>query len=164
VFASALLLAGCGGSGSSGPGATKAASGAKSNPQLTLSECMRAHGVSNFPDPVMGPYGSPGMSVSTAPGSGTITVEGIAFSGPTFEAAVSTCKMFGGGNGPGSRRITASRKQQLVEFSQCMRRNGVPDYPDPVFPPGGGIERPVGSNIDTNSPDYQAAAARCNTP
>ncbi len=29
-----------------------------------------------------------------------------------------------------------------LNMSECMRAHGVPNHPDPVFPPGGGIEWP----------------------
>jgi hypothetical protein len=61
-----------------------------SNPQaLAASECMRAHGITNFPDPIKGP-GGVGLSVTASPGSPTITVAGIPFSGPAFTAAAKT--------------------------------------------------------------------------
>ena len=87
-----LALAACGGSGAK-------AGHAAADPQLKMSECMRAHGVPNFPDPTKG-SGGEGISVLSSPGSDTTTIGGIPFSGPVFEAAIKTCKFFGGGTGP----------------------------------------------------------------
>jgi hypothetical protein len=42
-----------------------------------------------------------------------------------------------------------------------MRAYGVPNYPDPQFPPGGGIEQWLGPGIDPNSPSFQAATNKC---
>jgi hypothetical protein len=150
----ALVLAACGGSGS---GAKSAAS----NPQLAASECMRAHGVPNFPDPTKG-AGGEGLSVSIAIGSDTTTVGGIPFSGPVFEAAIKACKFFGGGSSPPA--VSESQKLQLFHFAACMRAHGVSNYPDPVFPPGGGIERPDLSGLNLNSPAVQRAIKVCNRP
>jgi hypothetical protein len=149
-----LALAACGGSG------PKSASAA-SNPQLKASECMRAHGVPNFPDPTQG-AGGEGLSVSSAVGSDTTTVGGIPFSGPVFEAAIRACKFFGGGSGPPP--ITESQKLQLFRQAECMRKHGVPNYPDPVFPPGGGIERPGAPGVNVDSPSFQHAIKICNRP
>jgi hypothetical protein len=147
----ALVLVACGGAGSK-PAV------AASNPELAISQCMRAHGVPNFPDPTKGP-GGVGMSINSSPGSSTLTVEGIPFSGPAFQAAEKTCKLFGGGTSPPP--ISESEKIALFHFSQCMRAHGVPDYPDPVFPAGGGIERPSGPGISKESPAVRQAAAVC---
>jgi hypothetical protein len=150
AFGVVLALAACGGSGSK----PAAASGSA----LAISECMRAHGVSNFPDPIVGPSGSPGMSVSSTPGSSTITVEGVAFSGPAFQSAVKVCKLFGGGSSPPA--ISESDKLRAVAFARCMRANGVPNFTDPSFPSGAGIART--SRPDGNAPAVKRAAAVCN--
>ncbi|MGA2926175.1 MAG: hypothetical protein ABSG43_09300 [Solirubrobacteraceae bacterium] len=147
----AVGIAACGGSGSK--------PSASSDPQLAISECMRAHGVTNFPDPTRGPGGE-GMSITATPGSDTLTVEGIAFSGPAFEAAEKVCKLFGGGTSPPP--ITESQKVAAFQFAQCIRTHGVPDYPDPEFPAGGGIERPDVPGLNRQSPALQRAVAACN--
>jgi hypothetical protein len=121
---------------------------------------MRAQGITNFPDPVTGPDGDEGMSIGTAPGSQTTTVEGVPFSGPRFEAAVKTCKLFGGGSSPPA--VSESQKLQLFHFAECMRAHGVTKYPDPVFPPGGGIERPGAPGLNLNAPAVQRAVKLCN--
>ena len=56
AVSAALLIAGCGGSGGSGAavGATTEAPNSSSSP-VGLSRCMRAHGLTNFPDPTAGP-------------------------------------------------------------------------------------------------------------
>jgi hypothetical protein len=150
--ACALALAACGGS-------SPKATGSSGDSELATSQCMRAHGVPNFPDPTRGPGGE-GRSVSSSPGSSTVTVEGIPFSGPVFQAAEKACKLFGGGLAPPP--ISESQKVALFHFAQCMRRNGVPNYPDPVFPAGGGIERPSVPGLSRNSPAVMKAAAVCN--
>jgi hypothetical protein len=149
-----MAVAACGDSGSKGASAA-------SNPQLKLSECMRAHGVPNFPDPTQG-SGGEGLSVSQEVGSDTTTVGGIPFSGPVFEAAITTCKFFGGGSAPPA--VSESQKLQMFRFAECLRAHGVPNYPDPVFPAGGGIERPSVPGLNLNSPSFQRAAKLCNRP
>jgi hypothetical protein len=151
----ALALAAC---GSSAPNKT---GGSASNAQLALATCMRAHGVPNYPDPTKGPGGE-GFSISTSPGSDTLTVDGITFSGPVFQAAEKTCKLFGGGSGPPA--ISEGQKIAEFHFARCMRKHGVPNFPDPVFPAGGGIERPSVSGLNRDSPAFQHAAASCNKP
>lgn len=42
-----------------------------------------------------------------------------------------------------------------------MRGHGFPHYPDPTFPPGGGVENVIPSSVDANSPVFQSAAKAC---
>jgi hypothetical protein len=120
---------------------------------------MRSHGVPNFPDPVRGPGGE-GFSITSTPGSSTLTVNSITFRGPAFESAEKACKLFGGGTAPPP--ISESQKVQLLHFAQCMRKHGVPSFPDPVFPAGGGVERREIPGLNRNSPAVRHAAMVCN--
>lgn len=149
-----LAIAAC------GSGASKR-TGAAGNPQLALSRCMRAHGLPNYPDPTTGPGGE-GFSIAQSIGgtSNTLTVNGIPFGGPAFTAAEKACKLFGGGSAPPP--ISESQKLALFQFAQCMRRHGVPNYPDPVFPAGGGIERPDVPGVSRDAPAVTQASVACN--
>jgi hypothetical protein len=69
--------------------------------------------------------------------------------------AVAAC---GGSNSEGA---SAASNPQL-KLSECLRAHGVPAYPDPVFPAGGGIERPSVPGLNINSPSFQRAAKLCN--
>lgn len=137
-----VIVAGCG-SGSAGTGNSTAASGgdnttASHNSTATVrdkavkfAECMRANGVSGFPDPNA---------------SGAFTIDAVAnrssvdTSSATFKQAMSACKDlqppgFTGG------KVTPSQRTARLRFAQCIRDNGVPDFPDPT---------PNGPLIDTN--------------
>jgi hypothetical protein len=46
-----------------------------------------------------------------------------------------------------------------LKFAECMRSNGVPNFPDPSG--GGGIQIPVGSGINPGSPAFQSAQRSC---
>ncbi len=122
-----MAIAGRGGGGS------KPSGSASTNSQLTLAECMRAHGAPSFPDPTQGPGGE-GFSISSSPRSSTVNVDGIPFSGPAFESAAKTCKLFGGGSAPPP--VSESQKLAPLTFAQCMRSHGVPNYPRPDLPRG----------------------------
>jgi hypothetical protein len=131
-----------------------------SSPQFALAKCMRTHGVPNFPDPTMS-SGGEGFSILKSPGS-PLTINGIQFvvSAPAFKSAAKTCQ-FGGGTGsrPG---IPESQKIAQLHFAQCMREHGAPNYPDPTFPPGRGIELPTVPGLNLNSPAVEKASATCN--
>jgi hypothetical protein len=55
--------------------------------------------------------------------------------------------------------------QQALAFSACMRANGIPDFPDPVQGPGGGVSLQLkagpGSDMNPNSPQFQTAQNAC---
>jgi hypothetical protein len=59
----------------------------------------------------------------------------------------------GGGNG-------ADSSAQLVQYSQCMRKNGVPSFPDPV---NGRLQLQVtkGGPLDPSNPQFQSAQKAC---
>ena len=159
----ALLAAACGG-GSKNPGAASAssttttvapsgsnASGETSqSQQLQLAQCMRSHGVPNFPDP------SPGGGQLNA-----ISAAGINTQSPTYQAALQACKKYTpAGNVTPAQ--SAAENAKGLEFSQCMRSHGVPNFPDPVTgPTGGQAINMSGTGIDQNSPTYQAANSAC---
>jgi len=51
-------------------------------------------------------------------------------------------------------------QSQDLAYAECMRANGVPNFPDPK--PGGGFEVQSGpGGIDPSSPQYQLADAKC---
>lgn len=149
----------CGGGGTV-TGVGTAATG-KSSP-YALSKCMRAHGISNFPDPTVSPGGGAGLTISRSIGSAALTVDGISFSGPAFEAASKACKEYLPGGGGPPPPMTAAQKRRLLAMAQCMRTHGVPTFPDPTFSGGGARLRPLG--VDPRSPAFQHAAAACGGP
>lgn len=151
-------IAGCGG-GSSSRSATHGdyAQGVK------FADCMRAHGVPDFPDPVAGN----GFSFPVGQGFNPFT--------PANRAAQQDCHTLlpGGGRGPGE--ATAQEKAHTVALAACMRAHGVTGFPDPVSsPPTGGsysfmFGQPgdflaVPSTINPQSPIFKQAASACNFP
>jgi hypothetical protein len=158
LAAGGVGLAACGSSSNSNT-ATNAAdsvAGGKQGDFLAFSQCMRAHGVPNFPDI------SHGMRIATSPGS--TTVNGVQVNSPAFQSAMQTCrsKLPDGGNpGPPSQ----SQRRRALAFSQCMRSHGVPNFPDPTFSANGiRVHVGPGSGLDPNSPAFQAAQKACGLP
>ena len=153
--ACALTLVACG--GSSGNSTSKAA--AAHNDFLTFSVCMRSHGVPNFPDP-----GS-GGGIQITPG------DGLDPRSPAFQGAQKQCfhLLPGGGPHPGS----PADEPKMLALSECMRRHGLTNFPDPTLfhnnggPPAGntivvnGYEFKLGPGLDPQSPAFQAAAKAC---
>jgi hypothetical protein len=55
--------------------------------------------------------------------------------------------------------VAGSGGSQALGYVDCMRSHGVPNLPDPG--PEGGIQLGPSSEINTNSPSFKAAQARC---
>ncbi|MGN6866798.1 MAG: hypothetical protein ACTHMY_00180 [Solirubrobacteraceae bacterium] len=90
-------------------------SASKREKGVKFAECMRGNGVSDFPDPNANGEFIYGVSVTPA----------------VFTKAVDACKAL---QPPGSLSGQRSPKQQslALKFAECVRSNGVPDFPDPV--------------------------------
>jgi hypothetical protein len=116
---------------------------------------MRAHGVTNFPDP--------------QPGGGFPRGSGLEQSSPAFGTARKACQGILGA-GVARPAPTAAEKAAALKFSRCMRGHGVPGFHDPVPRAqdrggtglvDGGIVFPLGPSIDINSPAFQHASSVC---
>jgi hypothetical protein len=113
----ALIAAGCGGTQSTSNSTAGHRSAVTPREKaVKFSECMRANGVGDFPDPnASGEFPSYGVSVSPA----------------VWRKAVAACKAL---QPPGtlSAKLTPAQESAALEFARCIRENGVPDFPDPV--------------------------------
>jgi hypothetical protein len=125
LIATAILISACGSSAPAGPG-TGGSSGnntaANTQKAVKFAGCMRSNGVSEFPDP--GP-------------SGNFTIDGVVNGSslnpntPAFEQALSACRDLEPAGFTGSKR-SAQQARAALEFAQCIRANGVKDFPDPA--------------------------------
>lgn len=152
----APLIAAC---GSSSPGTSPASAHAKG---LAFARCMRSHGVPNFPDPTGNGQGGIEIQATQRAGSGpSLKVNGVPVSAPAFQSAQQACQSLlpNGGHPP---QLSASQKQAMLQFSQCMRTHGVPSFPDPTFGNGRvSVQIRGGSGLDPNSPAFKAAQQAC---
>jgi len=161
LAAAGLSLTACGGTSSPGAGGSTspqdtAAANAKA---LQFAQCMRTHGVPNFPDPAGGRID---LQVQQTPNS--MTVNGVQVNGPAFKTAMKECQSDLPNGGHPTAAQTAKAKSQALAMAKCMRTHGVPNFPDPQFQtgPGGGIGVKIGgAGIDLSSPAFQAAAKQC---
>lgn len=162
VLLTAVVLAGCG-SSKSPSGDPSTASGSLQSASIKFSNCIRSHGVPNFPD-LTEKNGGFQIQQSARAGSGSsMTVDGVPVNGPAFQSAMKDCqsllpkpKALPGG-------ITEV-KASALKFAECMRSDGVPNFPDPKVQsgPGGGIGIQIGgTGVDPQSPAFKAAQAKC---
>jgi hypothetical protein len=90
---------------------------------VKFSECMRDNGISEFPDP---------------DASGELTIDGVVNgssldpSSPAWEEAMSACKDLQPPGFTGDDEVTPEQQDARLEFAQCIRDNGVEDFPDPA--------------------------------
>ena len=89
---------------------------------VKFAECMRHNGVRAFPDP---------------DASGQLTIDGVLNgssldpSTAAWKQAVSACKDLQPPGFTGHKR-TARQQEAALKFAQCIRENGVKDFPDPT--------------------------------
>jgi hypothetical protein len=122
LIAMVAVISACGSSApapSSGGANNTAANAQKA---VKFAKCMRSNGVSKFPDPGA---------------SGKITIDGVVNgssldpSAPAFKQAISACKHLEPAGFTGSKR-SSQQMDAALKFAQCIRENGVNDFPDPV--------------------------------
>lgn len=145
-----LALAGCsgddgggvataGGNGDSGAGSSQTPADDEEARQK-FAQCMRDNGV-DMPDPEPGERPRMELNGDRA----------------KVEKAMDECRDLlpnGGNFNPSQEDIEAMQK-----MADCMRDNGVPEFPDPD--PEGGIRIQRDSGIDPQDPTFQAAQEKC---
>lgn len=121
---------------------------------LQYSQCMRANGIRDFPDP-----DSKGeISLSDQPGSD------LNPSNPALQAALRSCRAkitFFKANPTSAENAQATA--ELLQFARCVRAHGVPNFPDPSsLGPNEGVGFLIDRNtLDPHRPGLQAAIAAC---
>jgi hypothetical protein len=168
VLAVGIAVAGCGG-GSSSPGVahlststsggSAASGGGSSSPESSAStqqkmvayaQCMRTHGIPNFPDPT----------------SGENTKEAAirAFkevSNSQVLAAQTACQHLQPNGGRPSQAELTQHLSDLLAFARCMRTHGIPNFPDPTS--GGQVthEMLAKAGVDVHQSAVLQAADAC---
>jgi hypothetical protein len=117
------------------------------NGAIAFSRCMRSHGVPAFPDPA---------------GDGLLpkkTPQQLGVAGSELQAAEGACiHLVPNGGRPTSAQVARYRSTMLI-YARCMRRHGVTKMPDPDS--RGHLDIGPGTDVDVNSPQFQAAYDVC---
>ena len=144
-----LLAAACGGSS---PGSAASPGQGLYARALTYSQCMRSHGVPDFPILKQGPGGSLVHPLSPPPGMLTSS---------DYDAAFRACLKL---TVTGAREAARYRAMALhgLKQAECMRGHGITGYPSPAAL-GGGLHSPdaVTIGLDTHTLQFQAAGQAC---
>jgi hypothetical protein len=145
-----LLAAGCGGGGSPRVASVASSTTPANQPQsiTSYSRCMRSHGVPTFPDPDSGGVIQKGLVVAAR-----------SVDPSRFDAASTACGHLLPA-GPGAVQISRADRVDYLKAATCMRRHGIPNFPDPTFP-NNGVKFNIPSSINPNSPQVVHALPIC---
>jgi hypothetical protein len=115
---------------------------------VKYSQCMRANGVNDFPDPNA---------------QGQFLYGGVSVPKEVWQNAIDTCKDLQTWVSWGGR--TPEQQDAALKFAQCMRDNGVPDFPDPVTPQDPLIDtsKMRGDVSASSIPELKPAQQACHT-
>jgi hypothetical protein len=157
--ASSPHVASLGASSATTPGSTTTLP--KGNPTQLLDEwatCMRTNGTPGLADPTIDANGVIHITMP-ASDSGPGPVSSRSNSGPgggpcgAYLTAASTALR-------GGKPLQKADPAKLEKYSECMRANGVPDFPDPT---NGGLQihTTPGSDLNPQNPVFQSASKLC---
>ena len=114
-----------------------------------FTECMRGQGV-EMPDPENGEPGGFVFKFGDQAGGGPDPSK--------VEAAMQACKKYlpNGGDPP---KLSPEQLEQGRKHAQCMRENGVPEFPDPDS--SGRIKIEGGNGMNPDNETFKAAEEKC---
>jgi hypothetical protein len=153
VLSLAVLAAACSG-GSAGPSVAGGGSTSSPTPSassdlrtqaLAYSQCMRNHGISDFPDP---------------DAEGQVNDPQLEEARNTVAEAEEACKDLAPEGDGGSTKDQAAALERALAYSQCMRDHGISGFPDPAYSDGGWVI-PRNGKYDPLDPAVQEADAAC---
>jgi hypothetical protein len=149
ITGAALLTSACGGSSSSTAGPLSLSG--VTDQALAYAKCMRAHGISNFPDPTV---------QDNAKGKGVgFSITGIDRNSAQFVSASKLCQRQTGFGHISAAQLQAGMNAML-KYAECMRSHGIANFPDPIEN-SHQIGFNIGTGIDQTSARFKAASKAC---
>src|SRR6202030_4804500 len=131
TVAASLLLAACGGSGTTTAAWTASAEKIREHQSIQFAKCLREHGV----------------NVNTPTGGAPFRLGTLRGNRQAFEVARTACKKyapkFGGADLSPAERV--ARQEAVRKFAKCMREHGVPLEVETNSSGGGGIRIHLGA-------------------
>jgi len=147
VVSCAAAIAAC---GSSKPSSTARSS--SYSRAVSYSDCMRSHGVPNFPDPLAG-------------GGYPASISGVDYQAPAVQSAQSACFHLSPAANHRGPAMTEAQHKGMVLNARCIREHGVPNFPDPTIAPThpipGQTDPFVPGDINTRATAVEHAAEAC---
>lgn len=142
----AVLGAAACGNGSSKSSASSTSATSFMRQAVKFAQCMRAHGVTNFPDP------------PASGGAFPINRAGIDQNSSTYQTAAQACQRYAPAGETDPNQQAQAQTQQL-KFARCMRKHGITNFPEGNN--GRGQQSINQYGIDPNSPAFKAANKAC---
>jgi hypothetical protein len=123
-------------------------------PAFKYSRCMRAHGVPDFPDPV--------VRSSDGHASVGIKVNPAETSSPQFTSAQRACASIMPAPNPAEvAQQQRAEKAGKLSFARCIRQHGIRGFPDPDSQGRLTPEMLSSAGIDLHAPALLTAAEAC---
>lgn len=160
----ALLTAACGGgspSASRTAGSTthqSATTSSRTRARHLAGQCIRQHGIPNFPDPIVATSGpAKGKAIldkqALRPVPNSVVTRAMA----ACQTALAQAGISGHTAGP---TISTADQADYLRAAACMRSHGITDFPDPTFS-GGHVSFAIPSSIDIHSTQVTQARLIC---
>ncbi|HYZ82580.1 MAG TPA: hypothetical protein VE571_14995 [Solirubrobacteraceae bacterium] len=156
-----LAAAGCGGGAPSSTSTNASAAHAQGpgGAAYRFADCMRSHGVHNFPDPVVHVSSNNGATRASV---GIRITPGLKGS-PAFKAATTACNHIL--PGPDKKGLSPAQQQArtraMVAFAQCLRTHGFPHFPDPNAQGDLSLQTVSAAGINIHTPALLTAGKAC---
>lgn len=123
-----------------------------STPTLAYANCLRSHGVRNWPDP-----NSSGLFDKSK-----LTLQQLGVSNSQLDAAQAACqRLLPGGGEQLNQAGLRTMERDALDFARCMRSHGVSNWPDYTLRGGTPIFDLHGTTIAPNSPLIVAKQLTC---
>lgn len=124
----------------------------------TAAQCLRDHGIPNFPDPVLDAHG--GLQVDdqllkSLPAAVALAAENACKT--QIDAAQAAA-------GTARPAATPQELQQATTFAHCMRQHGWPRFPDPDASGRFELTNPADGPSSKRDPSFQACRSQLATP
>lgn len=123
--------------------------GTNTQKALAFSRCMRSHGVPRYPDPTNG---------GTVP---KLSLQQLGVSLAQWQRAQTACTHLLPNGGGVSRAQVQQWMNGMRRFAQCMRSDGVSNWPDPVVDAGGNPEFYLDGKVNQNAPQIKTKIQAC---
>jgi hypothetical protein len=146
LAAAALLTTACSSPSSGSSGTASKAESASYRANIAFAQCMRTHGVPNFPDPQPGSN----FAVTGAPA-------GAASKTPSGRAYLTCRHLLPNGSSSSNSSVTTQELSEGVALAQCLRSHGEPAFPDPTVVSGALNFAFTG----VNTSQFKAAVSAC---
>jgi len=141
----ALLTAACSTPSAGGSGTASTAQTAAYRANIAFAQCMRTHGVPDFPDPQPGTD----FAVSGTPQGPPTT--------PSAKAYAACQHLLPNESSSSTGSVTAQELAEGVALAQCLRAHGEPSFPDPTV-----VNGSLSFNFTgTDSSQFKAAVSAC---